>query len=47
MLNKYHAAGWQIPGLFLKLNRTLCSSWAQKPFYVTRFLFVGKRLQPP
>ena len=31
----------------LKPSRTLWGSWARKPFWVPRSLFVGNSLQPP
>ena len=32
--------------MLLKPSRTLCGSWALKPFCVPHFLFEGNRLQP-
>ena len=35
-----------LPCLILKLSRALRGSWAQKPFCVPHFLFVGNKLHP-
>ena len=45
-----YPAATSFPGILLlslKLSRTLWDSWAQSPFFVPLFLFVGNSLQPP